>query len=196
MRVRLGISMYHISRSGAVRTTFKEKVYVKQSSQRTFIMAAIIICLWLMWSAWQGEARLLAAEKQLRAGNRIRAVNPQPLSPSDFSLEPIFYHALFADPSPNPSTNSLSASDLVSCSWSPELGDGPPSPHPHSDRFCLTLPLALHLVPEEELLHFKVNPGQEEPNVSQDAERSQENLGEQGASSAFLHSPGTGAPRH
>ena len=187
--------MYHISRSGAVRTSF-EKVSVKQSSQRTFIVAAIIICLWLMWSAWQGEARLLAKEKQLRAGNRIRGVNPQPLSPSDFSLEPIFYDALFANPSPNPSTNSFSASDLVSCSWSPELGDGPPSPHPHSDRFYLTLPLALHLVPKEELLHFKVNPGQEEPNVSQDAERSQENRGEQGESSAFLHSSGTGAPCH
>lgn len=43
--------------------------------------------------------------------------------------------------------------------------------------------------------HFKVNPGQEEPNVSQDAERAQENLGEQNESSAFLHSPGMRASR-
>lgn len=71
-----------------------------------------------------------------------------------------------------------------------------PAPTLNSDRFYLTLPLALHLVPKEELLHFKVNPGQEEPNVSQDAERSQENRGEQGESSAFLHSSGTGAPCH
>ena len=102
----IGISMYHISRSGAVRTAFKEKVSVRQRSQRTFIMAAIIICLWLMWSAWQGEARLLEEEKQLKAGNRIRAVTPQPLSPSDFSLEPVFYNALSANPSPSPSTTA------------------------------------------------------------------------------------------
>ena len=59
-----------------MRSTLKEKAYVKQSSQRTFTNGNYYYLPRLMWSAQKCEARLLAGERQQRAGNRIRVARP------------------------------------------------------------------------------------------------------------------------